>query len=132
VVVTGTIPYPSLWTDRPAGWTATALLPSGRRGGRRLARRGRGLSLFAAIILLLETSTIRHLAEVAASGADPRELPGTLAHSVGGLVVLLVTTILSVVKPRGLTRYGWRKQQQQRRRQLSQPTPSPGPEAAVT
>jgi hypothetical protein len=90
------------------------------------------LTLFAATILLLETPTIRHLAAVAASGADPRELPGTLAHSIGGLVVLLVTTILSVVKPRGATRYGWRKQQQQRRSQHEQPTPSPGPEAAVT
>ena len=90
------------------------------------------LTLFAAIILLLETSTISHLADMAASGADPRELPGTLPHSVGGLVVLVVTTILSVVKPRGVTRYGWRKQQQQRRRQHEQPTPPPGPEAAVT
>jgi hypothetical protein len=89
------------------------------------------LTLFAVIILLLETSTIRHLAAVAVSGADPRELPGTLAHSVGGLVILLVTTILSVVKPRGVTRYGWRKQQQQRR-QHGQRTSSPGPEVATT
>jgi hypothetical protein len=29
-------------------------------------------------------------------------------------VVLLIVTTLSVVKPRGLTRYGWRKQQRQR------------------
>ncbi len=30
--------------------------------------------------------------------------------AVGGIVVLLVVTTLSVYKPRGMTRYGWRKQ----------------------
>jgi hypothetical protein len=55
------------------------------------------------------------MAEAAASGADPRDLPGSLPHSVGGLVVLLVVLILSIYKPRGLTRRGWRKQQEQRR-----------------
>ena len=29
-----------------------------------------------------------------------------------GLVVLIVLTALSVYKPRGMTRYGWRKQQE--------------------
>jgi hypothetical protein len=75
------------------------------------------LTVFAATVLLLETQTVSRLAEMASSGADPRELPGTLAHSVGGLVVLLVTTILSVFKPRGVTRYGWHRQQDERRRQ---------------
>jgi hypothetical protein len=77
------------------------------------------LTVVAAVVLLLEIRTITGLVEVAASGADPRELPGTLAHSIGGLVVLLITTILSVFKPRGITRYGWRKQQEQRRGQRS-------------
>lgn len=67
------------------------------------------LTLVATAVLLLETRTVRHLAEAAAAGADPRDLPGTLVHSVGGLVVLTVITILSVVKPRGMTRYGWRR-----------------------
>lgn len=75
------------------------------------------LTLFAATVLLLETQTISSLADTAASAADPRQLPGTLLHSVGGLVVLLIIATLSVFKPRGLTRYGWRRQQQQRRRQ---------------
>ncbi|MDQ4103423.1 MAG: DUF2269 domain-containing protein [Actinomycetota bacterium] len=78
------------------------------------------LTVVATVVLLVETRTISYLAEVAPSTADPRELPGTLPHSVGGLVVLLITTILSVVKPRGLTRYGWRKQQEQRRRHPKQ------------
>jgi len=72
------------------------------------------LTVAATVVLLVETPTIGYLAQMAASGADPRALPGTLPHSVGGLVVLLTATILSVVKPRGLTRYGWRKQQEQR------------------
>ncbi len=70
------------------------------------------LTLVATTVLLLETRTISDLADAAAAGTDPRDLPGTLAHSAGGLVVLLVITMLSVVKPRGVTRYGWRKQQE--------------------
>lgn len=75
------------------------------------------LTVFAAIVLLVQTSTVRYLAQAAASEADPRELPGTLLHSIGGSVVLLLALILSVYKPRGVTRYGWRRQQGQRRQQ---------------
>lgn len=78
------------------------------------------LTLFATTILLVQTETVSHLAQEAASGADPRELPGTLLHSIGGLVVLLIVAILSVYKPRGMTHYGWRKQQAQRRQQHEQ------------
>jgi hypothetical protein len=87
------------------------------------------LTVVATMVLLLETQTIGGLAQLAASGADPRELPGTLAHSIGGLVVLFLATILSVFKPRGITGYGWRKQQEQRREQRS---PFAGPESAAT
>jgi hypothetical protein len=59
------------------------------------------------------------LAEMAAdrtmSGDDLRALSSTLGHSVGGTVVLLVILVLNVYKPQGMTRYGWRKQQEQRR-----------------
>jgi hypothetical protein len=72
------------------------------------------LTLAATTVLLIETSVVSRLAEAAASAGDPRELPGTLGHSIGGLVVLLLALVLSVYKPRGLTRYGWRKQQKQR------------------
>ncbi|PXY28282.1 DUF2269 domain-containing protein [Prauserella muralis] len=75
------------------------------------------LTVFAAIVLLIEASTVSYLARAAASGADPRQLPGTLLHSIGGSVVLLLVLILSVHKPRGVTRYGWRRQQEQRRQQ---------------
>lgn len=73
------------------------------------------LTVFAAAILLIEAPTVSHLAATAASSADPRELPSTLFHSVGGLVVLLLTVILSVFKPPGVTRYGWRQQDRTRR-----------------
>lgn len=72
------------------------------------------LTVFATTILLLEAGTVRYLADVAAAGADPRELPGTLLHSVGGSVVLLIVLIVSIYKPRGLTRHGQRKQREQR------------------
>jgi uncharacterized membrane protein len=72
------------------------------------------LTVVAAVVLLLQVPTVRLLAEAARSGSDPRELPGTLAHSIGGLVVLVVVTVLSIYKPRGLTRYGWRRQQAER------------------
>lgn len=67
------------------------------------------LTLFATTILVLETQTIGFLAEAAAASDDPRGLPGSLLHSIGGLLVLIVVTILAVYKPRGMTKYGWRK-----------------------
>ncbi len=73
------------------------------------------LTVFAAAVLLLETRTVGYLADEAASHADPTDLPGTLPHSVGGLLVLLVVLTLSVFKPRGMTRYGWRRQVEDRR-----------------
>lgn len=72
------------------------------------------LTVLAAVVLLAELRTIGSLAEAAAdprtSGDDLRALGGTLVHSVGGALVLLVILGLNVYKPRGLTRYGWRKQ----------------------
>lgn len=75
------------------------------------------LTAFGTVILLLEIEAISGMAAAAASGADPRALPGSLLHSVGGLAVLLATTVLSVYKPRGLTRYGWHRRQRERRTQ---------------
>lgn len=76
------------------------------------------LTLIATAILLVETRVIRSLADMAAdpatSGEHLRAMPSTLVHSVGGTVVLLVILVLNVYKPQGLTRYGWRRQQQQR------------------
>ncbi len=69
------------------------------------------LTVLATLILLQEASAVGRLAALAVAEADPRDLPSTLVHSAGGLLVLLTTAVLS---PRGLTRYGWRKQQERR------------------
>ncbi len=73
------------------------------------------LSVFAAIVLLLKMELICYLAGVAAerilSSTDFRQARTELVvHASGGLLVLLVPVALSVYKPRGMTRYGWRKQ----------------------
>ena len=77
------------------------------------------LTIIATVVLLVETQTISYFADIAAdpttSGDDLRALGSTLVHSVGGTVVLLVILVLNVYKPRGMTRYGWRKQQEERR-----------------
>lgn len=72
------------------------------------------LTLIAAGVLLHEAGTVAVLADAATSSPDPRGLSSTLPHSIGGLIVLSTTLILSVFKPRGLTRYGWRKQHRSR------------------
>jgi hypothetical protein len=72
------------------------------------------LTVLATLILLQEASVVGNLARLAVTEADPRELPSTLVHSAGGLLILLTTAVLSVFKPRGLTRYGWRKQHERR------------------
>ena len=72
------------------------------------------LTIFATVVLLVETQTISYYAGLAAdpsaSNDDLRALGSTLVHSVGGTVVLGVILVLNVYKPRGMTRYGWHKQ----------------------
>ena len=77
------------------------------------------IAIFAATVLLIHTQPISLLAGAAAetrlSSADLRESRIQLVVAAGaGLLVLLVNTTLAVYKPRGLTPYGWRKQQEQR------------------
>lgn len=53
--------------------------------------------------------------QMALGRGDLRELRVQLAIDAGAAIgALLVTTLLSVYKPRGLTPYGWRKQREQR------------------
>jgi hypothetical protein len=73
------------------------------------------ITVIAALILFGFTQTLGSLGELAAnrtlSIGELRSLNRSPAlHSGGGLVVLLVTTILAVYKPWGMTRYGRRKQ----------------------
>ncbi len=68
------------------------------------------LTTFAFVILVLHLPAVEDMAAVAADPqADVTPLDGDLFHSVGGLVVLLVPLALNIYKPRGLTRYGWRR-----------------------
>jgi hypothetical protein len=72
------------------------------------------LTLFATTILLENTQTVASLTRAAATvgGGNVSGLMGQLVHAGLGMLVLLMTTVLGVYKPRGMTRYGWRKQHQ--------------------
>jgi hypothetical protein len=84
------------------------------------------LTVFATVVLVVETGTISAYAAVAAdpgaTDAELRALGSTLVHSVGGTLMLLVVLVMNVYKPAGLTPYGWRRQQEERR---AAPTPRP-------
>jgi hypothetical protein len=82
------------------------------------------LTIFTIVVLLLQMEGIGYVASVAAettlSGADLLGLRRSIrTHAAGGLLVLIATVTLSVYKPPGVTRYGWRKQHEQRT--VSQP-----------
>jgi uncharacterized membrane protein len=79
------------------------------------------LTLFATIILLQHMPTVRFFADLAAvanvgdlNGLQVG-LQGELFHAGIGLLVLVVIQTLNIYKPRGLTPYGWRKQQEERK-----------------
>lgn len=77
------------------------------------------ITILATILLLLHMRPIGHLARVVAETTLSRgDLAGMrlqlVANAGAALVALLVNTTLSVYKPRGMTRYGRRKQQEQR------------------
>lgn len=78
------------------------------------------LTLLATIILLGNMQTVNFYVGIGAEMDSVdlemlREgLQSELLHAGVGLLVLLVAQALNVYKPRGLTPYGWRKQQEQR------------------
>ena len=75
------------------------------------------INLLATVVLLLYLETLDSLAHVAAtsSAADLSALRSAspVLHAAAALLLIVVATVLAVYKPRGMTRYGWRKQQQQ-------------------
>jgi hypothetical protein len=75
------------------------------------------MTVAATIVLLLYTQTIGSIADVAARTGDMEDLrnPSPAVHAAVGVLLLLVTTVLGVYKPRGMTPYGWRKQQELRK-----------------
>ena len=74
------------------------------------------LTTLATIVLLLHMPDVSLLVDAVqeADGTRLDEFGGDLFHSGLGLVVLLVIQVLNVYKPRGLTRYGWRKKRDKR------------------
>ena len=76
-----------------------------------------GINLVTTTVLL---SYLPTFAAMAAAAADPDTAlsavrnPSPLIHAGAALPLLLGAAALSVYKPRGITRYGWRKQHQQR------------------
>lgn len=76
-----------------------------------------GITAVSTLVLLTYLQTF---AAMAAAAADPGialgevRNPSPLIHAAAAIVLLLGAAALSVHKPRGLTRYGWRAQQRQR------------------
>jgi hypothetical protein len=70
------------------------------------------ITLLATVVLLVHMQPIAYMARVAAeavpSDKDVRDTGFQLVVDAGAaLVALLVATVLGVIKPRGLTPYGW-------------------------
>lgn len=69
------------------------------------------LTLFALAVLMLQTGNIDMLARAALQGTLSEHASARFSmvlHGTGGIVVLLIATVLSVNKPRGITGYGAR------------------------
>lgn len=78
------------------------------------------LTVFANVILLQHMQTVDALASLAAEMTNSdvvtlrQGLGGELFHGGVGLLLLIVIQVVNIYKPRGLTSYGWRKQQLER------------------
>jgi hypothetical protein len=77
------------------------------------------ITIPATIVLFVHMRPIGQVTRVAAertlSSADFGLQIQMVAAAAAAVLVLLVATAVSVYKPRGLTRYGWRKQQEKLR-----------------
>ncbi len=74
------------------------------------------MTVLATAVLLVHMQPVGHIADAVAratlSGGELRGLRIQLiADAIAAIGVLLMATTLSIVKPRGLTIYGWRQQQ---------------------
>lgn len=77
------------------------------------------LTIVVTLVLLLQLELIGYLADAAShttfSSGDLRELRRSpVIHAAGGLLALLIPVALSLYKPRGMTRHGWRRQHEGR------------------
>lgn len=78
------------------------------------------ITVVSTLVLPLHLEPTRHLAllaqhaELSAADALPQRVQMIVASALA-LAALVVATVLSLVKPRGLTPYGWRKELEARR-----------------
>ncbi len=77
------------------------------------------INVFASIVLLMYMQSLGYLADLAVQSSSSGDLTGLrssspVLHAGGALLLLLLATVLGLYKPRGITRYGWRKQQERR------------------
>ena len=80
------------------------------------------ITAFATIVLLIYMQTLGLMAGLAADPSADLDVvrdDSPLVHTMLALLLLLVATVLAVFKPRGMTRYGRRKQQEERRNKES-------------
>jgi hypothetical protein len=77
------------------------------------------INVVATTVLVLYMQTLAYLADVSAHTTtfSPGEVgglrsPSPMLHAAAALLLLLVATTLAIYKPRGMTRYGQRRQQQ--------------------
>jgi hypothetical protein len=79
------------------------------------------INVFASVVLLTYMETFRFMASVAADPASDLAAVRSASpalHATLALVLLLVATILAIYKPRGVTPYGWRRQEEAQSRTL--------------
>ena len=76
------------------------------------------LTILTVVVLMVQMGPIDFLARAATeaelSSVDLPVQIRLVVHAASGLLVLLVLTILSVYKPRGMTHYGLRRQREER------------------
>ena len=71
----------------------------------------------ATVILLMYMESLEYLAGIATRISSSGDLVAVrswspVLHAGGAVLLLVVATVLGLYKPRGVTRYGWRKQQE--------------------
>ena len=77
------------------------------------------INVFATLVLFMYMQSLESLADVAARTSSTVEVADVrswspVLHAGGALLLLVVATVLGLYKPRGVTRYGWRKEQERR------------------
>jgi hypothetical protein len=83
------------------------------------------LTTLATAVLVFHMPDVSSVADIARAGdvAKVAQYGGDLFHAVLALLLLLVIQVLNLYKPPGLTRYGWRKNNQDRRSRTTRMAP---------